>query len=120
MIENLLQETIDELKDHGYSPSDVLWCGTTEHCFSWEIFKELANRDYDASFGCREVARDLLVVGKNWWLERHEYDGSEWWEFKQQPQQPTSQMIPQTLFTEYMELYERQAVCDGNREGNRA
>jgi hypothetical protein len=27
----------------------------------------------------------IIVVGKDWWLERHEYDGSEWWEFKTMP-----------------------------------
>lgn len=26
-----------------------------------------------------------MVVGDDWWLERHEYDGSEWWEFKRLP-----------------------------------
>jgi hypothetical protein len=26
-----------------------------------------------------------MVIGSDWWLERHEYDGSEWWEFKSLP-----------------------------------
>ena len=30
-----------------------------------------------------EVAEDLVVVGDNWWIERHEYDGNEWWEYKE-------------------------------------
>lgn len=30
----------------------------------------------------------LIVVGKDFWLERHEYDGSEWWEFKSIPMEP--------------------------------
>ena len=32
-----------------------------------------------------QVADDLVVVGDSWWLERHEYDGSEWWEYKEKP-----------------------------------
>ena len=31
---------------------------------------------------------DLLIVGDDWWLERHEYDGAEWWEFKTLPCEP--------------------------------
>lgn len=27
-----------------------------------------------------------VVVGKDFWLERGEYDGSEWWSFKTTPQ----------------------------------
>jgi len=27
----------------------------------------------------------LTVAGDDWWLERHGYDGSEWWEFKTLP-----------------------------------
>ena len=30
----------------------------------------------------------LVVVGKDFWLERNNYDGSEWWEFKQVPVEP--------------------------------
>ena len=29
-----------------------------------------------------------VAVGDNWWLERAEYDGSEWWEFKTIPKEP--------------------------------
>ena len=31
---------------------------------------------------------DLIVVGKDFWIERHEYDGSELWEFKRMPEEP--------------------------------
>lgn len=26
-----------------------------------------------------------MLVGDGWWIERAEYDGSEWWEFKTIP-----------------------------------
>ena len=51
----------------------------------WREYELLANREYDSSYGTREVPADLVVVGEEWWLERVEYDGSEGWEHKSQP-----------------------------------
>ena len=48
----------------------------------WENFKEVANVEYDSGFGSPQVAEDLIIMGSDFWLERHEYDGSEWWEYK--------------------------------------
>lgn len=56
------------------------WC-------TWDEFAAKANEVYDSGYGCECVDRELKVVGDDWWLERHEYDGSEWWEFKQKPTQ---------------------------------
>lgn len=47
--------------------------------------------------GTEEVATDLLVVGDGWWLERHEYDGSEWWEHKALPAKPERHDVPPGL-----------------------
>jgi hypothetical protein len=86
---NLLQETIETLKSKGKTEADVLWVGTETHKCTMEDFMSIADTDYDSGFGSPEVAQDLLIVGENWWLERHEYDGSEWWEFKETPKEPT-------------------------------
>lgn len=87
---NLLEETIKDLKQHGLSPNDVLWCGSEEFgSFSWEVFKMLADKTYDSGYGGQEVAKDLLIVGKDWWMERYEYDGSESWDFKRYPLKPS-------------------------------
>lgn len=40
-----------------------------------------------AGYGAAHVPTDLAIVGKGWWLERGEYDGSEWWNFKETPKQ---------------------------------
>ena len=85
-MENLLNETIEFLKEHNLSESDVRWVGCIDFKTSWENFKDVANKKY--YFDKREVASDLLVVGDNWWLERWEYDGSEGWSFKQLPKEP--------------------------------
>jgi len=83
---NLLKETIKKLKYEGKKAQDVIWCGSKDFRFSWKKFKEVANFDYNNGFGGQEVAEDLKIVGKDFWLERHEYDGSEWWEYKEMPE----------------------------------
>lgn len=98
---NLLKETIDELKASGKTESDVLWVGRSYRDYSrypeyecviykstWEDFRSKANFEYDNGYGSNEIPMDLIVVGKDFWLERAEYDGSEWWEFKEMPEEP--------------------------------
>ncbi len=96
---NLLTETIEALKENGQTPEQVMWCGTDDFWFTWEEFVALANKEYDDGFGAPEVDFNLLVVGKDWWLERHEYDGSEWWEYKQTPVKPGQRDVPKNIFT---------------------
>ena len=85
---NLLEETTRVIKENGKRVSGVLWVGNSKARTTWNKFAPIANIDYDSGFGGTEVSEDLLVVGKDWWLERHEYDGSEWWEFKTLPVKP--------------------------------
>jgi len=89
---NLLAETIRDLKSAGKNPSDVVWVGTITCKTTWEQFKTVADVNYDNGYGSAQVAQDLLVVGRGWWLERHEYDGSEWWEFKETMKEPERSM----------------------------
>lgn len=96
---NLLNETIKVLQREGLTLDDALWFG----CRSFEIEKEdfikLADKDYDSGYGAQQVASDLIIVGDSWWLERGEYDGSEWWEFRRKPVQPKFQKLVTTLIT---------------------
>jgi len=85
LLRNLLKETIDTLVQHGKTGSDVYWVGNAEYMIGWDDFVKVANVDYNDGYGSQEVAADLVVVGDNWWLERCEYDGSEWWGFKTIP-----------------------------------
>ena len=96
--ENLLSETLMFMAEHGKTPDDVRWVGDTTIWFSWDEFANVANVEYDAGFGGQEVASDLLVVGDDWWMERHEYDGTEWWEFKTLPTLPSQHVVPRTVF----------------------
>ena len=100
MMINLLEETIAELQANGKQESDVLWVGDAYYNFNhdahpyisykstWEDFCSKANFEYNNGYGGNEISMNLIVVGKDFWLERHEYDGSEWWEFKTMPIEP--------------------------------
>lgn len=85
---NFWNETLEELKDNGKVWEDVCWVGTSDTRIELASFKERADFCYDSGFGSEEINLDLLVVGKDWWLERHEYDGAESWEFKSLPLEP--------------------------------
>ena len=79
---NLLEETKQKLAEYGKTLEDVVWIGISEYKVYVEKFIELADVEYDDGYGSAKVATNILVVGKDFWLERHEYDGSEWWEYK--------------------------------------
>lgn len=85
---NLLKETIKKLGECGKTLSDIEWIGNREALIPLEFFVDIANTTYDNGYGLEEVRKDLIVAGDGWWLEREEYDGSEWWEYKTQPTKP--------------------------------
>lgn len=86
---NLLNETRSALRENHKTWLDV------RHivCDAGEIpipdFRRIAFADYDAGYGSVEVNPSLKIVGDDWWLERAEYDGKEWWEYKTLPSVPT-------------------------------
>lgn len=94
---NLLLETLSVLVKNNKTVKDVLWVGCPEFKSSWENFEKIANIEYDEGYGAPEVATDLVIVGDGFWLERAEYDGSEWWEFKTMPKVPTAMKVIKAL-----------------------
>ncbi|MBL4707087.1 MAG: hypothetical protein JKY48_01415 [Flavobacteriales bacterium] len=85
---NLLKETEDRFKFFGVTEKDIKFIGSYsgEYSCTWDRFKEMANVEYDNSFGEPYVADDLVIVflsGK--WMERHEYDGREEWVMRVPP-----------------------------------
>ena len=99
MKKNLLKETLEALWQHGKKSSDVKWCGTENGWCTWDEFAAVADVEYESGYGATKVAKDLVIVGEDWWLERREYDGSEWWEFKTLPTKPKTQRVPQVIKT---------------------
>lgn len=97
-MRNLLKETKEVLKENKKTLKDVLWCGSEEYgWFDIDVFEKLADKEYDGGYGAQEVAKDLVLVGKDFWLERDEYHGSEWWDYKTTPKKPKKNTIPTTL-----------------------
>ena len=86
---NLKNEILKELKEHNKKPTDVVFVGFDYkdefYRVSFEEFLIVADFKYDSSFGGVEINSTLMIVGNDFWLERHEYDGSEWFEFKTLP-----------------------------------
>lgn len=86
---NLLEETLACMNKHEKTIGDIAWIGSKDMEISVDKFMQLADKWYDDGFGGQEVAVDLVVAfGDGSWIERHEYDGSEWWEYKKTPQCP--------------------------------
>lgn len=84
--QNLLTETLENIRYDGQSPEAVAWVGNGKVAGTWDAFAALADFDYDAGFGGQNIHASLRVVFNDGsWLERHEYDGSEWWEYKKTP-----------------------------------
>lgn len=80
--ESLLEETLKVLKNSGVRPKDVQYVLTSEVWMTWEEFANAAKAVYyDSGYGWQEIDSSLKVIGTGWWLEREEYDGSEWWRF---------------------------------------
>lgn len=85
MYISLREETLKVLVDNGKTWDDIIGVCGDDYQITKEQFWELSNVKYDNGYGGNEVAMDLKIVGIDFWLERHEYDGAEWWEFKQIP-----------------------------------
>ncbi|MFU2163851.1 hypothetical protein ACMZ6Z_03430 [Streptococcus pluranimalium] len=87
-MRNLWEETIEVLKKHGKTFDGVRFIQSNDFKITKENFEKVAKKtNYDSGYGSANVATDLVVVGKNWWLERGEYDGAEWWNYKESPKQ---------------------------------
>jgi hypothetical protein len=110
---NLLDETLEVLKDNGKKSDDVKWVGCDDIWFSFFEFSVWADFDYDSGYGGQIVNYSLVVVGEDWWLERHEYDGSECWEFKQLPNKPESKDKSETYVKQ---ISRRELLNDGYKD----
>lgn len=95
---NLLKETLEALKSAGKTEKDVLWVGIPGYYITWENFCAVANKEYNNDYGTEKVWLELLIVGENFWLVRDQYDGKEWWEFREMPKKPLKMTTTETVF----------------------
>ena len=70
--------------NHEVVSSKRLKLGYSEE--EYNKFMESLDFEYDAGYGMQELSG--IVWLENGWLERGEYDGSEWWAFKTRPEIP--------------------------------
>ena len=100
---NFLNETLEKLQENGKTENDVLFVMCNGY-FSFEKFKEISDFIYSDGYGSPEIPTNIMIVGYNWWLERGEYDGSEWWEFKTLPKRPNYENL--NPIVEFQEIWE--------------
>ena len=98
-MKNLWEETNKELKAKNKSFNDVVAICGNDFQITKEDFEKYSKTEYDNGYGSPKVAEDLLIIGADFWLERHEYDGSEWWEFKDMPNYKELPFKPITALT---------------------
>lgn len=81
---DLLDETLLALLAAGHREEDVAFVefDTDGPVAAWEEFAKAARGlIYDNGYGSQEVLPSLRIAFEDGtWLERREYDGSEWWE----------------------------------------
>lgn len=84
-LRNLYEETVNTLEYYDKGWNDVIGICGDDIRIPLQNFKKMANKTYNSGFGFAEVPLDLKIVGEDWWLERAEYKGAEWWKFKKMP-----------------------------------
>lgn len=86
MIINLLDETVEFLEKYGKTMDDVIFIQGDAFEITRKNFETVArDTEYYSGYGAQHVPKDLVLVGEDWWIERCEYDGAEWWDFKSIP-----------------------------------
>jgi len=94
---NLLEETIEVLNENGHGLSEIIYVICDGDEVPIPDFLRLANIQYDNDYGAAEINMTLKVVGAGWWLERAEYDGSEWWDYREVIKKPSEISVPKSF-----------------------
>ena len=80
---NAQQELLSVLDNIGKTPSDISWMlvYTADYSGVSEAFTSIDQLDfkYDNDYETQKLF-GIVFFNDNTWLERGEYDGSEWWE----------------------------------------
>lgn len=85
---NLYVETTQVLKDNNKTWDDVRCLLIRDKALQSCFASQVLDINYYNGYGSEDISLDFKVVGDDWWLERAEYDGSEWWEYKTRPKVP--------------------------------
>ena len=81
---NARQELLTILDNIDKTPSDISWMlvYTADYSDISEAFTSIDQLDftYDSGYGTQKLF-GVVFFNNNTWLERGEYDGSEWWDY---------------------------------------
>jgi hypothetical protein len=69
------------------SKTFILKCGHTQD--EYNQFLESLDFEYDSGYGLQELFGTVWLED-GMWMERGEYDGSEWWELRRSPEIPST------------------------------
>lgn len=69
---NLKEETLEVLQNNGKHKEDVKYVCGEDFQIGLGQFWELADTEYDSSYGAPEIAQDLMLIGDDFWMERGE------------------------------------------------
>lgn len=97
---NLYKDTIRVLRKNGKGPKDVLWVGTEEWSVTWADFEMMSRLVMipDDPYGGPFANHRLKIVGKDFVMDRREYDGTEWWEFISLVQPAKAKVVSVSMF----------------------
>lgn len=111
-MKNLYKELIDILTENNKTINNIEWIGTDKHIVSTTDFLNIAKQtNYESGFGAQKVAKDLLIVGNDFWIMREQYDGSEWFEFYSMPTKPVKKLDINCLdVSKHNEIFEDNLV----------
>lgn len=82
---DLYDETMGVLSKNKKTFDDVIAICGKEFQITKDDFLKYSHTEYNNGFGACRVAKDLLIIGSDWWLERNENRGAEYWKFKRFP-----------------------------------
>lgn len=80
---NLYEETIDRLKEEGFTVDDIAYVKVGKHyCKPEGFLKRAKDINYNSGIGHQEINSYIEIVLKNGgFLEREEDCGCEWWKY---------------------------------------
>lgn len=86
---NALEEIKEVLEENNKTTDNITAIRVTLDKGDWDNIKiytleDLKDLHYVRGYGAQEL-RGFILLDDNDWLERLEYDGAEWWEYRRNP-----------------------------------
>lgn len=107
---------LETLKKNGKSLADIQWVGCKKFTIPIENFCDLAEKTKE--WHCAEIADDLLVVGRDFWVERalgFATENEYVWVYKGYPIRPEKEYVLKTLDIRDLTEEEENHVCADSR-----